>query len=331
MLDDVSFHLRALLDPRVALDPARRVSLVFLLGAAVIAALVLHRRGFALRRIPGRLLSPRLLLHPSARLDYGLIAAKALLRALSLGTLGWSALVVAALVAGWLRRHLGDPPAAGAGALAGAVLTLGVFLAEDASRFFLHRLMHRWPLLWAFHRVHHSAEVLTPLTLYRTHPVEVLLNGARGALSVGAVTGLCAFLFGPALHPATILGVDAVGFVWSLLGANLRHSQVFVSYGRRLEHVLISPAQHQIHHSKDPRHYNRNYGELFALWDWLFGTLYLPSREPERLEFGLAGEDANIHSTLLAAYVVPFTNSARILRGHWRRRLPRATRDVLPR
>ncbi len=79
---------------------------------------------------------------------------------------------------------------------------------------------------------HHSAEVLTPLSLYRTHPVEALLNGARSALSVGLVTGLFAWSFGPALRAWEILGVDAIGFVWTLFGANLRHSHVWLSYGR---------------------------------------------------------------------------------------------------
>lgn len=50
----------------------------------------------------------------------------------------------------------------------------------------------------------------------------------------------------------------------------------------------------------------------------MFGTLYIPSRAPEKLDFGLTGEDAQIHPTLLAAYFVPFTNCGRILRGHAR-------------
>jgi len=54
----------------------------------------------------------------------------------------------------------------------------------------------------------------------------------------------------------------------------------------------------------------------------MFGTLYVPGREPEPLEFGLTGEDENIHPTLRAAYLVPFVNCGKILRAHARRLLP---------
>lgn len=289
-LSSISLVLEGLLQPADALlDPGRRVFWPFLLCSAALGAAALAARGVPLRRVPRALLSPRLWLHRSARLDYQLIAVKAALRAALLGGRGASALAVAALSAGWLRRHLGAPGLSLPTAWLAALFTLAAFLVEDWSRFYVHRLMHRSPLLWELHKVHHSAEVLTPLTLYRTHPLEVLLNGARGALALGLCAGLFAWLFGPALRAWELLGVDAVGFAWTLLGANLRHSHVWLSYGRRLEHLLVSPAQHQIHHSRHPRHRDRNFGTVLALWDWLGGSLYVTgAREP--LRFGVLGE-----------------------------------------
>ena len=72
--------------------------------------------------------------------------------------------------------------------------------------------------------------------------------------------------------------------------------------------MLISPAQHQVHHSVDPRHHDRNYGEVLALWDWLFGTLYI-SRAGETIRFGL-GDSAGQplpqpHPTFRAALAEP--------------------------
>ena len=72
-----------------------------------------------------------------------------------------------------------------------------------------------------------------------------------------------------------------------MMGANLRHSHVPLSYGRRLEQVLISPLQHQIHHSIAIEHQNRNFGSKFAIWDRMFGTLITAKQVELPLRFGV--------------------------------------------
>src|SRR5712692_6347813 len=146
--------------------------------------------------------------------------------------------------------------------------------------------MHRIPALWEFHKVHHSAEVLTPITFYRSHPVDMLGQTVAEALASGIVTSVFLYVFGPSLTLTTILGVNAFRFAFYLFGANLRHSHICLSFGSMIEHLVISPAQHQIHHSADPKHFNRNYGSEFAIWDWVFGSLYCARRE-ERITLGL--------------------------------------------
>jgi sterol desaturase/sphingolipid hydroxylase (fatty acid hydroxylase superfamily) len=69
-----------------------------------------------------------------------------------------------------------------------------------------------------------------------------------------------------------VLGVDVVGFAFAVLGANLRHSHVWLSYGPFVERLAISPAHHQVHHSVDAKHHDRNFGSALAIWDWMFGT-----------------------------------------------------------
>lgn len=59
--------------------------------------------------------------------------------------------------------------------------TLCHFLLDDLSKYLVHRALYRWPVLWAFHKVHHSAITLTPLTVYRTHPLEAVLFSLRGS------------------------------------------------------------------------------------------------------------------------------------------------------
>ena len=295
----------ALLEPFLSLaDPSKRVFVPFLFGALLLATWVTHRRGED-ESLLGALFPRAVFLHPSARLDYKLLFAKALIRALLLAPFLVSTLSIAAAVATALRSGIGEAPACAFSALSVAVLyTLCSFLLDDWTRFALHRLMHRVPALWELHKVHHSAEVLTPFTLYRTHPIESLLNTLRGSLSMGLVTGVFVWAFGARVHGWQIFSVDAIGFVWSLAGANLRHSHIWLSYGRRWEHLLLSPAQHQIHHSDRPVHHDRNFGTVLSLWDWLGGSLYVTG-EREVLRFGLPAAERNHQPTVPSLLLAP--------------------------
>ncbi|MFT6990358.1 MAG: sterol desaturase/sphingolipid hydroxylase (fatty acid hydroxylase superfamily) [Paraglaciecola sp.] len=68
--------------------------------------------------------------------------------------------------------------------------TVVLILAADLMRYFLHRLFHEIPLLRSFHKLHHTAEVMTPLTLYRSYPIEVMLSLLRNFLTIGLITGV---------------------------------------------------------------------------------------------------------------------------------------------
>ena len=105
--------------------------------------------------------------------------------------------------------------------------------------------------------------------------------------------------------------------------ANLRHSHVWLSFGPVWEHIFISPAQHQVHHSIDKQHYNKNYGEVLAIWDWMFGTLYVPQTRA-KIAFDLCDNEGNPlpqpHTSLRMALTLPIKQSLATLR-----RKPKAT------
>ena len=310
-LTDLSSLLRG---PAEALfDPSRRVFVPFVFVAGLIAVVSLALRGVSLRRALRGVLSPSVWWHPSARGDYKLIAARGALRLFSFSARGVSALAVAALTMSWLRLNLGRPSLGAHPLVVGALYTVAVFALEDLGRFWVHRLMHRVPALWEFHKVHHEAEVLTPLTLYRTHPVEGLINASSSALVVGLVTGVFCWCFGPRLHAWELFGVDALGFVWALAGSNLRHSHVWLSYGPAVERFFLSPAQHQVHHSAAPRHRDKNFGTAIALWDRLAGSLYVTTHAREALTFGLGENAPAPDHSVLAMLFAPIVRAARRL------------------
>lgn len=274
-------------------DPASRTWWPLLLIAAAVALAVTAWRG-AHRSGPGAWLdaafAPRSWWHPSARADLALLAARRLI-----ALLGWLPEPAGAVALGvWVARGLDGwfgVPRLAAPPWLGLAYAAVLFLAWDLSRYALHRAMHASPLLWAFHQVHHSAEVLTPLSFHRMHPVESALYTLRGVLVGGALAGVAFWLFRGAARPTELFGVHVFGLALNAATGNLRHSHLWLSFGPRWERWWLSPAQHQLHHGELPTENQVNYGTWLAIWDRLGGTLRLADRPPERL--GLAPADRN--------------------------------------
>ncbi|HEY6430452.1 MAG TPA: sterol desaturase family protein [Acetobacteraceae bacterium] len=185
------------------------------------------------------------------------------------------------------------------------IFTALMALADDFGYYLFHLAAHRISWLWAFHKVHHSAETLTVFANVRVHPVELAITGPFKAVTIALVMAPALYLGVGKPQVMTILGLNLIAAFYRATGAQLHHTHIWLSWGPRLEHVLISPAMHQIHHSTAPRHWNRNMGGMFALWDWMFGTLYIPHGR-EELTYGLGGHQPQPHPNVLAAYLVPF-------------------------
>ncbi|WP_415890448.1 sterol desaturase family protein [Neptuniibacter sp. SY11_33] len=186
-----------------------------------------------------------------------------------------------------------------------ALFTFSYFILNDFSRFFVHKLLHEVPFLWEFHKVHHSARVLTPITVFRTHPVEGILFSFRSIFVQGFLIAIFTFLFGDRVDLFMFYGVVVTTFLFNVLGANLRHSQIAIGYWNVVERWLISPAQHQIHHSTLPKHFDKNYGVILAVWDRWTGTLVHSERDQE-LEFGISRKEQANEQNVLYLYFQPF-------------------------
>lgn len=184
------------------------------------------------------------------------------------------------------------------------ILSIFVALAGDFAYYCYHYLAHRSSFFWEFHKVHHSADVLTPMTVYRSHPFDLLLSMSIGTVMLGFATGMWVYLFGNQVSPLSIYGVDWQIFLFYLTGANLRHSHIWLNYPYAVSHVLMSPAQHHIHHSVEPKHYDKNFGYILSFWDWIFGTLYVP-RNYEKLSFGLANGESNLFNSVTNMLLQP--------------------------
>src|SRR6185312_4576403 len=186
-----------------------------------------------------------------------------------------------------------------------------LFVAYEFAYWLDHYLSHRVPILWEFHKVHHTAEVLTPLTAFRVHPIDSLVFANITALVTGAVGGLVSYALGPAAAPFSVSGANVILVAFGFLTIHLQHSHVWISFTGAAGRILLSPAHHQIHHSADPAHFNRNFGSCLSVFDWAFGTLLVPNARREPLRFGVAAPSGapsphSVTGTLLTPFAEAF-------------------------
>ena len=238
-----------------------------------------------------RYLSTQIWWHRSARLDYQYFVISNLIKISLIYPFLINANDITLTTIKFLEANIGfqenfHPPTE----MTLLAYTASLFLVGDFTRYCLHRLMHRIPMLWEIHKVHHSAEVLTPITLYRVHPLENLLFGLRYAISSGLVTGIFIYIFGAGLSVLNILGVNVFIAGAHMLGDNLRHSPIRLTYPVFLERWIISPAQHQFHHCKSGNQFN--YGGVLAVWDRLFNSLR-HAQINDSYEFGLGQKQSH--------------------------------------
>lgn len=255
----------------------------------------------------------RVYLHRSALLDYQYYLIRAVLKValvLPLVALVDPLVFRSGDYIAFFTKLWGARPQVGENLGLSLLYGLGLFLVRDFKHYWVHRAFHsRW--LWEFHKVHHSAPVLVPATASRIHFVEKVVERLASVICVGLYAGVFWYLCGGEISRYTLFGVTYLVFVFNALAANLRHSHVWLSFGPRVERILNSPAQHQIHHSDAPRHFNKNFGTNLSIWDWMFGTLYTTTSTPEAIRFGTGQRDAERYLTVYSLIVTPFVELAR--------------------
>jgi sterol desaturase/sphingolipid hydroxylase (fatty acid hydroxylase superfamily) len=309
----------------VFLSPASHFSIYslaagFVLGFGFLALRQWRRRGrFRLAALARAFFSRKLILHRSTRADVFYFFVNVFVAGL---LIGWACLTVAQ-VAQFVQSVLVDrfgprAPLEAPELLLRIAITLAGFLAFEFGYWFDHYLKHRIPVLWETHKTHHTAERLTPWTVWRVHPLDSLLFTNVVAICVGATTAFATYLLGKPVAAFRIDGGNVLLVLFFFTFVQLQHSEVWLPLRGLAGRLLMSPAHHQIHHSIDPAHYNSNLGNALAIYDWLFGTLIVPEKEPQRLAFGVnePGVDPHGVTQLLLA---PVGNVAAALAAPHRR------------
>lgn len=169
----------------------------------------------------------------------------------------------------WLGLSFGEAPA-----WLCALLVIAYLVVFDFCYYWLHRAQHRWPLLWRFHRFHHADPVLSASSATRHHWVEESLRYFVIGIPLLVIFG----------HPERSLA-------W--LGVLIGGYGLFIHWNVPLRLgwlglLFVGPQYHRIHHSLEPKHFNRNFAVFFPFWDALFGTAHFPEDD----EFPASGVGA---------------------------------------
>ncbi len=288
----------------------------------LVTYLILRKRNrLSFRSAKALLLPDRLIKHDSTKLDAKLFFVSLYYLALQVLLVGGTtALSVAGTVAA-LNRLVGPGPAAigPSWTITGVTMVL-VFLAVEFGYWFAHFMMHKIPALWEFHKVHHSAEVLTPLTEWRQHPLELTLFAFLMGGVACLVQGPMVWYFGASAQVIDPAKANLLSMAFWYTFLHLRHSELPFYATGLLGKVIQAPAHHQVHHSTDPAHYDKNLGYCLSIWDWLFGTLYVP-KKGEKFKFGLGHQDDALE-TVLGSVFAPISRAGQMVFSGFNRKNP---------
>ena len=302
------------------------------LGAALIVAALFFvwqrlKRGRRLRwRTIVRALFPRRIVqHKSNQADIGYLFFNVFVFGV---VFGWAVLsyqaITNGIIAGLVSALGPVAPSALPAYVTNSAVTVMLFLAYELGYWFNHWLSHKVPVLWEFHKVHHSAEVLTPLTNFRVHPVYTWIFANILAFSAAVANGLGNYMFGDTAYQYALSDTNIILVLFIHAYVHLQHSHMWIAFRGLAGRLLVSPAHHQVHHSADPKHFNKNFGSCLAVWDWMFGTLYVPDKKREVLAFGFA-DNPDAH-TVKGELVDPLVKAA----GHLRPRVTRRRGALVP-
>ena len=131
------------------------------------------------------------------------------------------------------------------------------FIALDFSGYWVHRLSHQINFFWNKHAIHHSSEEFDLACALR-QSISSFVN-----------------LFTIFLLPAALLGVEpkVIAIVAPLhLFAQFWYHTIYIGKMGILEHIIVTPSHHRVHHAMNPIYLDKNHGQIFIIWDKLFGT-----------------------------------------------------------
>jgi len=145
-----------------------------------------------------------------------------------------------------------------------------IFLFVDFLSWVTHRMLHQNVWLWKVHRMHHTIKELNFLRLFYYNPIENIIY------SITARLPLIFFAFNPQIFLTLGIIEASIGY--------LNHANTKIRVPVWLSKIINTPQVHIWHHDEShPKQSKKNFGLSLSLWDWIFGTLYIASKDPKEI------------------------------------------------
>jgi sterol desaturase/sphingolipid hydroxylase (fatty acid hydroxylase superfamily) len=158
---------------------------------------------------------------------------------------------------GYYHQHFSSLTITSLSQSPGWIRFLLALLLVDFLYWLQHYCLHKTPLLWQFHALHHSQKELNYFTDFRYHVVEYVVRYT--------------FLIVPflllQLDPPTIAAV----VIFQRCYSHFYHGNIRTNMGL-LKYILVTPQSHRVHHSLEAEHRDKNFGAIFSIWDFILGT-----------------------------------------------------------
>lgn len=151
---------------------------------------------------------------------------------------------------------------------------ISIFILDFIGAWLVHMLEHKIKYMWIFHIVHHTDQTVDVTTGLRHHPIEAIFRLSFTVLAV--------------MISGASIGIVMLYQTISAFSAHFSHANIRLSQNveRILSFIIVTPCFHRIHHHYKLPHTDHNYGNIFSIWDYIFGTLTKIDKI-DKIKFGL--------------------------------------------
>ena len=164
-----------------------------------------------------------------------------------------------------------------------------------------HRISHAY--FWEVHEFHHSATEMNIFNINRTGPLQQTISG---------LVDLPFVLLGVVFVNQSIeQGQWPIFVLWTIFGVvgecvgYIGHSSLKLIFPKPISYIFLSPSLHWLHHSDNPKHFNKNFGRVLCIWDQIFGTYLDESHLKDIKEFGFKHSSYNKYNPFYCYYILP--------------------------
>ncbi len=174
-------------------------------------------------------------------------------------------------------------------------LLIAILILDFSAQYLVHYLLHKVKWMWKFHMIHHSDTKVDATTGTRHHPGDYLLREVF------------------ALFAVVLLGMPFAFYmvyrVASIFFAYFSHANINVPkwIDKPISYIFVTPNMHKFHHHFERPWTDTNFGNMFSIWDRLFGTFVYD--DPKKIRYGLDVLDDKLDEDVVYQFKVPFDNS----------------------